>query len=157
MEVNKMALSNVVTQLPSEQEAEEAKITSRALSKYAHNERLHLKIANNSNESDDLILPGYALNLLLDILTEMSKGNAITVMPIHAELSTQEAAEILNVSRPHLVSLLEQEKIPFRKVGTHRRVLAKDMFDYKQHIDAERLKALDELAAQAQKLGMGYE
>lgn len=151
-----MASSNV-TQLPSAQEAEEAKITSRALSKYVHNERLYLKIANNSSESDDLILPGYALNLLLGILTEMSKGNAITIMPIHAELSTQEAALHLNVSRPHLVELLEKGKIPFRKVGAHRRVLAKDVFDYKQRIDAERLKALEELTVQAQELGMGYE
>jgi excisionase family DNA binding protein len=143
-----MALSNVV-HLPSPQETEEAKITSRALSKYAHNERLHIKIAADSNESDDLIIPGYAINLLLDILTEMSKGNAITVMPVHAELSTQETAELLNVSRPHLVELLEQGKIPFRKVGTHRRVLAKDVIDYKQRIDEDRLKALDELAAQA--------
>lgn len=151
-----MTLSNIA-HLPTPQETEEAKITSRALSKYANNERLHIKIASSNNESDDLILPGYAINLLLDILTEMSKGNAITVMPIHAELSTQETAELLNVSRPHLVELLEQGKIPFRKVGTHRRVLAKDVFDYKQRIDEDRLKALDELAAQAQELGMGYE
>ncbi len=151
-----MTLSNVVN-WPTAQEAEEAKITSRALSKYAHNERLHLKIASNNNESEDLILPGYAINLLLTMLTEMSKGNAITVMPIHAELSTQETAELLNVSRPHLVNLLEQGKIPFRKVGTHRRVLANDVFDYKQRIDEARFKALDDLAAQAQELGMGYE
>ena len=151
-----MTLSNIA-HLPTPQETEEAKITSRALSKYANNERLHIKIASSNNESDDLILPGYAINLLLDILTEMSKGNAITVMPIHAELSTQETAELLNVSRPHLVELLEQGKIPFRKVGTHRRVLAKDVFDYKQRIAEDRLKALDELAAQAQELGMGYE
>ena len=151
-----MTLSNLI-HLPTAHEAEEAKITSRALSKYASNERLHLKIANNNNEADDLILPGHALNLLLEILTEMSKGNAITVMPIHAELSTQETAELLNVSRPYLVELLDQGKIPFRKVGTHRRVLAKDVFSYKQHIDAERLQALEELTAQAQELGMGYE
>ncbi|ASF48321.1 helix-turn-helix domain-containing protein [Methylovulum psychrotolerans] len=146
-----------IAHLPTPQETEEAKITSRALAKYAHNDRLHLKIANPPHEADDLILPGYALNLLLDILTEMSKGNAITVMPIHAELSTQETAELLNVSRPHLVALLEQGKIPFRKVGTHRRVLAKDVFAYKQGIDADRLQALHELTAQAQELGMGYE
>ena len=151
-----MTLSNVV-HLPTAQEAEEAKITSRALSKYAHNERLHLKIASNNNESEDLVLPGYAINLLLAMLTEMSKGNAITVMPIHAELSTQETAELLNVSRPHLVNLLEQGNIPFRKVGTHRRILANDVFDYKQRIDEARFKALDDLAAQAQELGMGYE
>jgi len=151
-----VTLSNVV-HLPTAQEAEEAKITSRALSKYAHNERLHLKIASNNNESEDLILPGYAINLLLAMLTEMSKGNAITVMPIHAELSTQETAELLNVSRPHLVDLLEQGKMPFRKVGAHRRVLANDVFDYKQRMDEARFKALDDLAAQAQELGMGYE
>ena len=93
-----------IAHLPTPQEAEEAKITSRALSKYAHNERLHLKIASDNNESDDLIVPGYAINLLLDILTEMSKGNAITVIPIHAELSTQENAALLNVSRQRLPS-----------------------------------------------------
>ncbi len=151
-----MTVSNIA-HLPTPQETEDAKITSRALSKYAHNDRLHLKIANQHQDPDDLILPGYAINLLLDILTEMSKGNAITVMPIHAELTTQEAAEILNVSRPHLVDLLEQGKIPFRKVGTHRRVLAKEVFDYKQRIDADRLEALAELTSQAQELGMGYE
>jgi len=150
-----VTLSNVV-HLPTVQEAEEAKITSRALSKYAQSERLHLKIASN-NESEDLILPGYAINLLLAMLTEMSKGNAITVMPIHAELSTQETAELLNVSRPHIVDLLEQGKIPFRKVGSHRRILVNDVFEYKQRIDEARFKALDDLAAQAQDLGMGYE
>ena len=150
-----MTLSNVV-HLPTVQEAEEAKITSRALSKYAQSERLHLKIASN-NESEDLILPGYAINLLLAMLTEMSKGNAITVMPIHAELSTQETAELLNVSRPYIVDLLEQGKIPFRKVGSHRRILVNDVFDYKQRIDEARFKALDDLAAQAQDLGIGYE
>ena len=150
-----MTLSNVV-HLPTVQEAEEAKITSRALSKYAQSERLHLKIASN-NESEDLILPGYAINLLLAMLTEMSKGNAITVMPIHAELSTQETAELLNVSRPYIVDLLEQGKIPFRKVGSHRRILVNDVFEYKQRIDETRFKALDDLAAQAQDLGMGYE
>jgi len=68
----------------------------------------------------------------------MFKGNAITVMPIYAELSTQETAELLNISRPHLVELLEQGKIPFRKVGIHRRVLAKDVFDYKQYIGVKQ-------------------
>jgi excisionase family DNA binding protein len=151
-----MATSNT-NRLPTPQEAEEAKKTSRALTKYAHDERLHLKIANGNHETDDLILPGYALEMLLCILTEMSKGNAVTFMPIHAELSTQEAATILNVSRPHLISLLEQGDLPYRKVGAHRRVLAEDVFNYKKQIDEERLKTLDELAAQAQGLGMGYE
>ncbi len=74
-----------------------------------------------------------------------------------AELTTQQAAEILNVSLSCLVSLLEQGKIPFRKNGSYHRVLARDVMDYKQHIDTNRIKALDELALQAQELKMGYE
>jgi len=151
-----MASSNLM-HLPTIEEAEEAKISSRALSKYASNDRLNMKIILNGNETEDLILPGSAVNMLLEVLTEMSKGNAMTLMPIDAELSTQQAAEILNVSRPYLVNLLEQGEIAFRKVGTHRRVMAKDVFEYKQRVDSERLKALDELATQAQECGMGYE
>jgi excisionase family DNA binding protein len=151
-----MALSNVV-HLPTQEESEAAKVSSRALSKYATNDKLKLKITSNGGETEDLILPGIAINMLLDVLTEMSKGNAVTVMPIHAELSTQQTAELLNVSRPYLVNLLESGKIPFRKVGAHRRVMAKDVIDYQKCIDDERLKVLDDLAAQAQELGMGYE
>lgn len=151
-----MTFSNVV-HLPTHEEAETAKVSSRALSKYATNDRLKLKITSNGGETEDLILPSFAINMLLDVLTEMSKGNSVTVMPIHAELSTQQTAELLNVSRPYLVNLLESGKIPFRKVGAHRRVMAKDVIEYQKFIDNERLKALDHLAVQAQEFGMGYE
>ncbi len=90
-------------------------------------------------------------------MSEMARGNAISLMPIHHELSTQDAANILNVSRPHLVSLLEKKELPFRKVGSHRRVLAKDVFEYKARIDQQRLATLDELTALSQELGMGYD
>ena len=86
----------------------------------------------------------------------MAEGNAVSVIPIRAELTTQEAAELLNVSRPHLVSLVESNEIPYRKVGSHRRILAKDVLAYKAKIDEERLKTLAELSEQAQKLKMGY-
>ena len=101
-------------------------------------------------------IPTSALRLLLEVLTEIGQGNAVSIIPIHAELTTQEAADVLNVSRPFLVQLLEKGDMPFHKIGTHRRVRYQDVISYKKHIDIERRKALDELAAEAQELGMGY-
>ena len=97
-------------------------------------------------------VPRPAFDLLLEILREMGDGNAIAVVPIHAELTTQQAADLLNVSRPHLIQLLES----FRFGTWASTVRAADVFAYKRRDDAARGAALDELAAEAQKHGLGY-
>lgn len=143
--------------LPTAQEAAIAREASRQLAAHLdHLEALKFQIGEDKKTRHKLPLPPSAIRLLIDILTEMAAGNAITLIPHHAELTTQQAANVLNVSRPFLVDLIEQGKIPHRKVGTHRRVLFEDVMRYKKEIDKERHKALDELAKEAEKLNMGY-
>lgn len=105
-------------------------------------------------QGSEIRLPYSILKVLMEVVHEMARGNAVRVMPIHAELTTQQAAELLNVSRPFLVSLLEQGEIKYRKVGTHRRILLEDLLIYKDRRDRERLSALDELAKEDQRLGL---
>jgi excisionase family DNA binding protein len=137
---------------PSIDEAQMAKASSRRLAPYL-DKNLSVRIA----ESDEQIeLPAVAVRLLVDLLSAMAEGNAVTLIPIHAELTTQQAADLLNVSRPFLVKQLEEGVIPYRKVGTHRRVMFSDLMKYKHEIDDKRRDALDELAEQAQELDMGY-
>ena len=95
--------------------------------------------------------------LLGDILAELADGNAVKVVPVHAELTTQEAADLLNVSRPHLVKLLEDGRLPFHKTGKHRRVRFADLMSFKDHRDQIREQAMEQLAKQAQELGLGYQ
>lgn len=103
-----------------------------------------------------LALPLPALRLLHAILKEMAQGNAITLLPANVMLTTQEAADILSVSRPFLVGLLEAGKIPYQRLGSHRRILFKDLMAFKEKTDAAREEAFRQLTEEAQELDMGY-
>jgi excisionase family DNA binding protein len=103
---------------------------------------------------DALVVPREAAVLLAQILGYLASGEGVTVMPDAAELTTQQAAEFLNVSRPYLIKLLETGEIPFRLVGTHRRVRFRDLREYKNRDDLERRRAADELTQLSQELGL---
>lgn len=105
---------------------------------------------------EQVTIPDKAFFILLDVLSTMSEGKSITIMPSETELSSRQAAEMLNMSRPHLVKLLESGKMPFKKVGSHRRVLLNDVIEYKEKLRQNREDQLTFLAEQAQQLNLGY-
>lgn len=144
------------TVMPSEQDASLALESSRILSRHlSGDDEVKLELSTD-REPKSFVIPAAAARLLVEMLTQMARGNPVMLMPLHAELTTQEAAEHLNVSRPFLVGLLEKGEVPFRKVGTHRRVMFKDLLAYKERTDQARLETLGKLAEEAQKLDMGY-
>ena len=150
-------MSAVHLDLPSEDTARLAETAVRQLRAATH---LHPRgVVHLEPEGDPeaaVVVPAQALDLLMRVLAHLANGDAVTILPVRAEITTQQAAELLNVSRPYLIKLLDEGKVPFRKVGTHRRVLLKDLLEFKRHDEAERREALAELAAEAQKLGLGY-
>jgi excisionase family DNA binding protein len=105
---------------------------------------------------DFLKIPKKAVLMLFDILQNMAEGREFTLVPTDAEIGTQEAADILKVSRPHLVKLLEQGIIPFKKAGTHRRIKLKHVIEFQKSREVNRNKKLDFLTKQAQDLDLGY-
>jgi excisionase family DNA binding protein len=146
--------NEVVT--PTDAESALAKESSVRLAAHlGHADGFRLEVKTGTT-SEELVLPPSALRLLMRVLTEMGQGNAVALTPVGAELTTQQAADLLNVSRPHLVKLLDEGVIPSRKVGSHRRVLLEDLLAYKRDFQARRQAALEELAALSQDLEMGY-
>ena len=148
---------NFETVAPSEADAVLARESSRLLATRKLNRRTSACIRFvDDGEGETVSVPTSALRLFLHLLTEMSQGHSVTLVPTHAELTTQQAADILNVSRPYVVKLLDEGKIPSRAVGKYRRVRFDDLMAYKRKDDDARAKNLDQLTAEAQELGMGY-
>lgn len=122
--------------------------------KNSRNKEVKIKV---QEEGEFITIPKKALTLLSDIIENMAEGKTVSIVPSNSEVSTQQAADMLNVSRPHLVKLLEAKKIPFKKVGSHRRILLKDITSYKKQLAKQREAQLDFLSQQAQDLNLGYE
>lgn len=145
--------------LPSGREIELALASQRELAAFlsTKGETQRIQVFDDKDQAHSIVLPSSVMRLLVDVLTELADGNAVKMMPVHAELTTQEAADLLNVSRPHLVKLLETGELPFHKTGKHRRVRFADLTSYKARRDQASEEAMTELARQAQELGLGYE
>ena len=135
--------------------AAESRLTIGALAKSSGD--VTFTVAGEGGVTTPISIPSSAMQLLFAALSEMARGNAVSLLPMNAELTTQQAADILNVSRPYLVGLLEKGDMPFRKVGVQRRVLLRDVVSYKSHTDPDRRAALNELAHLGQELGVSYE
>lgn len=126
-------------------------------------DRLNAMLEDESNphalkligsDGEEVVLPTSVVTALRQLISYLVRDKAVTVVPVDKTLTTQEAADILNVSRPYLVKLLESGALPFTKVGSHRRVQFEDIMAYKQRRDAERTQALDRLAALNQEMGL---
>ncbi len=104
---------------------------------------VRIQVLDDGKEGETLAVPASALRLFLHLLAEMSQGNAVALIPTHAVLTTQHAADLLNVSRPYLVKLLDEGKIPCRTVRKYRRVRFDDLLAYKRKDDEARAKVLE--------------
>jgi excisionase family DNA binding protein len=141
---------------PTEKTAKQAQAALRVISLRRKGKAAKIELAFPGDKDEHVAFPPEAAQLLVRILSELANGNAVTVLPVNSELTTQQAADLLSVSRPYLVTLLEQGKIPHRKVGTRRRILCADVLAYKDKEAEEARAVLAELSNEAQKLNLGY-
>ncbi len=141
---------------PTPQDAAIARVSRQAFARIART-RAPLKLrVTDAGRAEAIELPAGAVALLMDILEAMAAGRGVTIMPESAELTTVQAAAMLNVSRPFLIKLLEEGRLPYRTVGKHRRIRMEDVMAYKTDIDQAREAVLNQLAAEAQEQDMGY-
>ena len=145
--------------LPNSDDTKLALESSRKLARLLNSKRrkpVRISIEPDGKPSESLDIPVSAFRILNRVLTEMANGNVVALTLIQAELTTRQAAEILNVSRPFLIEQLEKGLIPFRKVGSHRRILYHEILNYKKSMEQKRGRVLEEMSALDQELGLGY-
>jgi excisionase family DNA binding protein len=143
---------------PTEQEADLARESSRELAEVLARSgaagELHLRLRTGKAKEADIRLPQAAVRVLAGALQQMADGHGVLLLPVDAELTTQQAADLLRVSRPFLIKLLEQGKLPYRRVGAHRRLLARDVLRYGAAERARREGVLRGLAEETERLGL---
>ena len=145
--------ATTATDIPSDRDAALADQAGRKLAEWGEAlDPVPTRFGIAAAEPVDIPTP--ALRLLKEILDHMAHGNGVALTPLHAELTTRQAANLLQVSRTHLVQLLDEGRIPCRKVGAHRRVRARDVLEYRRKTEFRRREALDELTAIDQDLGL---
>lgn len=150
-------LTSSAVKLPTAKASEQANEALRLLAKLPGKKLRVLRVRPEGDRREVAVtVPRQAFELFLEVLGQMANGNAVTIVPVHAELTTQQAADLMNVSRPFLIGLLDEGRIPFRLVGTHRRVHFADLLAFKEADDRRRREALDALTAEAQKHKLGY-
>jgi excisionase family DNA binding protein len=151
-----MTIRNHRTLIPTEQDIQQARRSREIMERLREDERVVVELVARGRGEERIPIPAALLDLLFTALEELAAGRGVAVAALEEELTTQQAADLLNVSRPFLIRLLEEGAIPFRKQGTHRRLRLGDVIDYKQVRDAQAECAYQELVAQAQELRLGY-
>ncbi len=142
--------------LNSDKDVQYALEASRLLLSFteAADGQAELHFHTRDNQDNVVLLPLPAVRLLSEALREMGRGNAVSIQPAPRELTTQQAADMLCVSRPYLIKLLERGEIPFRKVGKFRRMLYQDVLNYGEADDTRRQQNMRELIAETERLGV---
>jgi excisionase family DNA binding protein len=145
---------NISSIRPGEVDAEQARRAARRIGEYLamNPDDKPIEILGEVGDDDALVVPRAVAVMLAQVLDFLAKGQGVQIMPDRAMLTTQQAADALNVSRPYLIGLLEADKIPFQMVGTHRRVAFVDLLEYKRKDDQHRRQVLGKLAELSEEL-----
>lgn len=143
--------------MPTDQDRQTARTSSKELAPLLQNKETgeaHIRFDAVGQQGVAIALPHAAVLLLLSALQEIAKGHAVTLLQVDAELTTNQAAQLMRLSRPSLIKMLDEKKLPYRKVGAHRRLRYEDVLDYLAAERARRRKVMEELVAETERLGL---
>jgi excisionase family DNA binding protein len=150
-----VAQTPIDTIIPTDQDTEIARTSSAALRPLlVNNGTAHLRFETQGLQDSEVVIPQSAVRILLSALQEMAKGHSVTLLPVDTELTTQQAAEMMRISRPSLIKMLDERRLPYRKVGAHRRLRYDDVVSYLESERARRKKVMEDLVAETESLDL---